>query len=164
VSAGRPAPIGDRRVVTALFADLVDYVRMLAEYDPEEVRERVTAALATMAEAITRLGGTREKFIGDAVFAVFGWPVAHDDDAVRAALAALAIRSGLQDIGDGAGPLEVRIGLATGEVVAAGRGPSVDGDLGLTGEAITTAARIQSLARPGEILLDGSTVRASRGR
>ena len=137
---------------------------MLAEYDPEEVRERVTAALATMSDAIARTGGTREKFIGDAVFAVFGWPQAHDDDALRAALAALAIRSGLHDIGDGAGPLEVRIGLATGEVVAAGRGRMADGDLGLTGEAITTAARIQSLARPGEILLDESTVRAARGR
>src|SRR6266511_6223173 len=72
------APPGDRRIVTALFADLVDYVRMLAEHDPEVVRARVTGALATMATAIERLDGTREKFIGDAVFAVFGWPRAHD--------------------------------------------------------------------------------------
>ena len=57
---------GDRRIVTALFADLVDYVRMLAEHDPEDVRARVTAALATMAAAIERFDGTREKFIGDA--------------------------------------------------------------------------------------------------
>ncbi len=168
VAPRRPGPTGgvagDRRVVTALFADLVDYVRMLAEHDPEEVRARVTAALATMAEAIARVGGTREKFIGDAVFAVFGWPQAHDDDAVRAALAALAIRAGLQDAGPGVESLEVRIGIATGEVVASGSGPTADGDLGLTGEAITTAARIQSLARPGEILLDGPTLRAARGR
>ena len=161
---GRAIPTGDRRIVTALFADLVDYVRMLAEYDPEEVQARVTAALAAMAEVITRFGGTREKFIGDAVFAVFGWPQAHDDDAVRAAVAALHIRAALHGIGDEAGPLEVRMGLATGEVVAAGSTPSRDGDLRLTGEAITTAARIQSLARPGEILLDGATVRAARGR
>lgn len=159
-----PGATGDRRVVTALFADLVDYVRMLAEYDPEVVRARVTAALATMSEAIVRFGGTREKFIGDAVFAVFGWPLGHDDDAVRAALAALAIRAGLQDIGDGSEPLDVRIGLATGEVVAAGAGRLLDGDLGLTGEAITTAARIQSLARPGQILLDGATLQSARGR
>jgi len=165
VGGDRDTPVrGDRRVVTALFADLVDYVRMLAEYDPEEVRDRVTAALATMSEAIERLGGTREKFIGDAVFAVFGWPQAHDDDAVRAAIAALAIRASLLDIGDGSGPLEVRIGLATGEVVAAATVPGPDGDLGLTGEAITTAARIQSLARPGEILIDGATLRAARDR
>lgn len=166
VGPGRPLPAiaGDRRVVTALFADLVDYVRMLAEHDPEEVRERVTRALATMADAIERLEGTREKFIGDAVFAVFGWPRAHDDDAVRASLAALAIRARLLDIGDGFEPLQVRIGIATGEVVASAAGPGADGDLGLTGEAITTAARIQSLARPGDILLDEATRRAARER
>jgi adenylate cyclase len=161
--AGPAATIGDRRIVTALFADLVDYVRMLAEHDPEEVRARVTVALATMAAAIERFEGTREKFIGDAVFAVFGWPRAHDDDAVRAALAALAIRTGLRDLGSGGDPMDVRIGIATGEVVAAGPSP-FDGDLRLTGEAITTAARIQSLARPGEIILDAATRQAARGR
>ncbi len=157
-------PGGDRRIVTALFADLVDYVRMLAEHDPEEVRAQVTAALGTMAEAVEQFGGTREKFIGDALFAVFGWPRGHDDDAVRAGLAALAIRAGLEAARDGVEPMEVRIGIATGEVVAAAIQPGHDGDLGLTGEAITTAARIQSLARPGEILLDGATLRAARGR
>lgn len=163
--ADRPAPIevGDRRVVTALFADLVDYVRMLAEHDPEEVRVRVGTALGRMGDAIERLDGTREKFIGDAVFAVFGWPRAHDDDAVRAALAALEIRAMLLEPDDGGEPLEVRIGLATGEVVAAARGDGT-GDLAVTGEAITTAARIQALARPGEILLDEATVRGGRER
>ncbi len=159
-----PIERGDRRVVTALFADLVDYVRMLAEHDPEDVRARVTSALMTMASAIERFEGTREKFIGDAVFAVFGWPRAHDDDAVRAALAALAIRSGLQEAAGGAEPLDVRIGLATGEVVAGASSITIDRDLRLTGEAITTAARIQSMARAGEILLDDATLAAARGR
>ncbi len=154
---------GDRRIVTALFADLVDYVRMVAEHDPEVVRRRVRAALTVMADAIERLDGTREKFIGDAVFAVFGWPRAHDDDAVRAALAALNIRSSLRDLGDGAEAMEVRIGIATGEVVTSRADPTRD-DLALTGSAITTAARIQSLARPAEILLDSATVSAARGR
>jgi class 3 adenylate cyclase len=149
--------------VTALFADLVDYVRMLAEHDPEEVRARVGRALGRMGDAIERLDGTREKFIGDAVFAVFGWPQAHDDDPVRAALAALEIRATLLEPGDGGEPLEVRIGLATGEVVAAARGDGT-GDQAVTGEAITTAARIQALARPGEILLDEATVRGARDR
>jgi class 3 adenylate cyclase len=135
---------------------------MVAEHDPEEVRAQVTAALATMGDAIERFDGTREKFIGDAVFAVFGWPRGHDDDAVRASLAAMAIRAGLHDIEDSGEPLEVRIGIATGEVVASG--PGTGGDMGLTGEAITTAARIQSLARPGEILLEGATLAAARGR
>ena len=116
-----------------------------------------------MGDAIERLGGTREKFIGDAVFAVFGWPQAHDDDPVRAALAALEIRATLLEPEDGGEPLEVRIGLATGEVVAAARGDGT-GDQAVTGEAITTAARIQALARPGEILLDEATVRGARDR
>ncbi len=158
-----PIEAGDRRVVTALFADLVDYVRMLAEHDPEEVRVRVGTALGRMGETIQRLEGTREKFIGDAVFAVFGWPHAHDDDPVRAALAALEIRAMLLEPDAGGEPLEVRIGLATGEVVAAARGDGT-GDLAVTGEAITTAARIQALARPGEILLDEATVRGGRDR
>ena len=162
--AARPSPeAGDRRVVTAVFADLVDYVRMIAEHDPEVVRARVGAALRRMGEAIERLEGTREKFIGDAVFAVFGWPIAHDDDPVRASLAALAIRAMLREPDDGSEPLEVRIGIATGEVVAASRDDR-SGDLAVTGEAITTAARIQSLARPGEILLDEATVRGARDR
>ncbi|HET9083261.1 MAG TPA: AAA family ATPase, partial [Candidatus Limnocylindrales bacterium] len=91
-------------------------------------------------------------------------PRAHDDDAVRAALAALAIRSGLQEAAAGAEPLDVRIGLATGEVVAGASSITIDRDLRLTGEAITTAARIQSMARAGEILLDDATLRAARGR
>jgi class 3 adenylate cyclase len=154
---------GDRRVVTALFADLVDYVRLVAEYDAEEVRRRVNAALVAMVDAIEGFDGTREKFIGDAVFAVFGWPTAHDDDALRATHCALAIRAGLSRLQDPAGDaLQVRIGLATGEVVAAPR--SVPGalDWSLTGPAVTTAARIQGLAQPGEILLDEATRRAAR--
>jgi class 3 adenylate cyclase len=164
-STGAPVAsleVGDRRVVTALFADLVDYVRMIAEHDPEVVRARVRAALARMADSIERFGGTREKFIGDAVFAVFGWPVAHDDDTVRAAMAAIAIRASLRESDDEGERMQVRIGLATGVVVAADR--AATGDLSVTGEAVTTAARIQSLAQPGEILLDEATVRGGRDR
>jgi class 3 adenylate cyclase len=156
---------GDRRVVTALFADLVDYVRLVAEHDPEVVRRRVGAALAAMSEAIDAFDGTREKFIGDAVFAVFGWPRAHDDDALRATHCALAIRDRLARLEDPElDALQVRIGLATGEVVAAPREVPGDMDWSLTGPAITTAARIQGLAEPGEILLDEPTRRATRKR
>jgi class 3 adenylate cyclase len=167
-TGGRPVATGaegDRRVVTALFVDLVDYVRLVAEHDPEEVRRRVGAALASMGEAIERFEGTREKFIGDAVFAVFGWPIAHDDDALRATHCALAIRDGLAHLDDPSGEaLQVRIGLATGEVVAAPRGVPGEMDWSLTGPAVTTAARIQGLAGPGEILLDEPTRRAARKR
>jgi class 3 adenylate cyclase len=160
---GAAGEAGDRRIVTALFADLVDYVRLIAEHDAEEVRRRVDAALGTMVDAIQSFDGTREKFIGDAVFAVFGWPTAHDDDALRATHCALAIREGLAHIQDPSGEaLQVRIGLATGEVVAAPRGVAGPLDWSLTGPAVTTAARIQGLAQPGEILLDEATRRASR--
>jgi len=154
---------GDRRIVTALFADLVDYVRLVAEHDPEEVRRRVDAALVAMVDAIQGFDGTREKFIGDAVFAVFGWPVAHDDDALRATHCALAIRAGLARLDDPSGEvLQVRIGIATGEVVAAPREVPGAQDWSLTGPAVTTAARIQGVAEPGEILLDEATIRAAR--
>jgi adenylate cyclase len=160
--AGEVEP-GDRRIVTALFADLVDYVRLVAEHDPEEVRRQVDQALLAMVEAIETYDGTREKFIGDAVFAVFGWPNGHDDDALRAAHCALAIREALARVADSTGdePLQVRIGIATGEVVAAPRG-NTTGDWSLTGPAVTTAARIQTIAQPGEILLDEATLRAAR--
>jgi class 3 adenylate cyclase len=154
---------GDRRIVTALFADLVDYVRLVAENDPEDVRRRVDAALVAMVDAIQGFDGTREKFIGDAVFAVFGWPVAHDDDALRATHCALAIRAGLARLEDPSGEvLQVRIGIATGEVVAAPREVPGAQDWSLTGPAVTTAARIQGVAEPGDILLDEATIRAAR--
>jgi adenylate cyclase len=150
-------------VVTALFADLVDYVRLVAEHDAEDVRRRVDAALGAMVDAIVGSDGTHEKFIGDAVFAVFGWPVAHDDDALRATHCALAIRAAMADLRDPGGePLQVRIGIATGEVVAAPRGVSGAPDWSRTGPAVTTASRIQGIAEPGEILLDEATVRAAR--
>ncbi|HUQ79096.1 MAG TPA: AAA family ATPase [Patescibacteria group bacterium] len=156
---------GDRRIVTALFADLVDYVRLVAEHDAEDVRRRVDGALVAMVDAIQRFDGTREKFIGDAVFAVFGWPVAHDDDALRATHCALAIRAGLSRLEDPAGEvLQVRIGIATGEVVAAPRAVPGAHDWSLTGPAVTTAARIQGIAGPGDILLDEATIRATRKR
>ena len=153
---------GDRRIVTALFADLVDYVRLVAEHDPEDVRRKVDEALRAMVEAIQAHDGTREKFIGDAVFAVFGWPHGHEDDALRAAHCALAIREALATAAGPAGErLEVRIGIATGEVVAGLRSEAAF-DWSLTGPAVTTAARIQAIARPGDILLDEATLLAAR--
>jgi class 3 adenylate cyclase len=157
--------VGDRRIVSALFADIVDYSTMVAEAEPEEVQRRIDSALRAMDEAIRRFGGAREKFIGDAIFAVFGHPRAHDDDALRAGLCALAIRAALSEPRQaGSAPLQVRIGIATGEVVAADREVPGTADVAFTGPVVVTAARIQGLARPGEIILDDSTVRSMRGR
>jgi adenylate cyclase len=156
---------GDRRVVTALFADLVGYTRLVDELDPEEVRARVDGALGLMGEAAARFGGSVEKFVGDAVLAVFGAPTAHDDDALRACLCALEMQAGLaRDVEGDDHPFQLRIGLATGEVVAAPREVAGIRSVALTGGPMTTAARLQQGAEPGEILLDEATVAAAEPR
>jgi adenylate cyclase len=157
--------IGDRRVVTALFADMVGYTRLVDELDPEEVRARVDGALGLIGDAVLRFGGSLEKFIGDAVLAVFGTPVAHDDDALRACLCALEMQSCLSRyVTADLQPLVLRIGIATGEVVAALRDVAGNRSVALTGEPMTTAARLQQLAEPNEILLDDATVLAAEPR
>jgi class 3 adenylate cyclase len=157
--------IGDRRVVTALFGDLVGYTKLVDELDPEEVRARVDGALALIGDAVIRFGGSIEKFIGDAVLAVFGIPAAHDDDALRACLCALEMQACLtRYVTADAQPLVLRIGISTGEVVAALREVAGTRSVALTGEPITTAARLQQLAEPGEILLDGPTNVAAEPR
>ena len=157
--------IGDRRVVTAVFADLVGYTRLVDELDPEEVRARVDGALTLLGQAILHFGGSVEKFIGDAVLAIFGTPVAHDDDALRACLCALDMRAALSRYGTGDDqPMELRVGIATGEVVAALREVAGTRSVALTGDSMTTAARLQQLAEPNEILLDEATASAAEPR
>jgi adenylate cyclase len=157
--------VGDRRVVTALFADLVGYTRLVDELDPEEVRARVDGALGVMADAVLHFGGTLEKFIGDALLAVFGVPVGHDDDALRACLCALQMQAALSRyVTGGTEPMELRIGIATGEVVAALREVGGTRSVALTGEPMTTASRLEELAKPSEILLDDATMAASEPR
>ena len=157
--------IGDRRVVTALFADLVGYTRLVDELDPEEVRARVDGALTALAHAVVHFGGLLEKFVGDAVLAVFGVPVAHDDDPLRACLCALEMQAALSRYVTGDDrPMELRIGIATGEVVAALREVAGTRSVALTGDPMTTAARLQQMAEPNEILLDEATVSASEPR
>jgi class 3 adenylate cyclase len=157
--------IGDRRVVTAVFADLVGYTRLVDELDPEEVRARVDGALTLLGQAILHFGGSVEKFIGDAVLAIFGAPTAHDDDALRACLCALEMQAALSRYGIGDDqPMEIRVGIATGEVVAALREVAGTRSVALTGDPMTTAARLQQLAEPNAILLDDATVAAAEPR
>ncbi|MHB8398344.1 MAG: AAA family ATPase [Candidatus Limnocylindrales bacterium] len=162
----RGEPLGDRRIVTALFADIVDYSRLIAELDAEEVVARVDEALRILAAAVDRYDGTVEKFIGDAVFAVFGARRAHDDDSLRAALCAMEMTAGLETVAHrhGEAPLRLRVGIATGEVVTSVRSIGDASGLAITGAAVTTAMRLQELAQPGDILLDDATVSAARDR
>ncbi|MFI5258136.1 MAG: AAA family ATPase [Candidatus Limnocylindrales bacterium] len=157
--------VGDRRVVTALFADLVGYTRLVDELDPEEVRARVDGALSVLSDAVVHFGGSVEKFIGDAVLAVFGVPVAHDDDALRACLCALEMQASLARYVTGdEQPMELRVGIATGEVVAALREMAGTRSVALTGDPMTTAARLQQLAEPNDTLLDDATILAAEPR
>jgi class 3 adenylate cyclase/tetratricopeptide (TPR) repeat protein len=146
--------------VTVLFADLVDSTRLVESLDPEAVRDLLNEAFRGLAAEVRRFGGTVEKYIGDAVFAVFGFPTGHDDDAARAVRAALAMREVVEEAEAALGeaPLRLRIGLDTGEVAAG----AWAGDLQVTGPPVHAAARIQQAAEPGQILLSTRTMRAAR--
>lgn len=143
----------ERKLATVLFVDLVDSTRMVVSSDPEVVRRRVNRFFETVSDCIRQHGGMVEKFAGDAVHAAFGAVQAHEDDAHRAARAALAMRAAVAELG-----LEARIGIEAGELVI----ESSDATFG-TGEAINLAARLQQSARPGEILIGPTAHRLAAG-
>jgi class 3 adenylate cyclase len=140
-----------RKVVTVLFCDLAGSTALGERTDPEALRVLMGRYYDTARAALERHGGTVEKFIGDAVMAVFGIPVSSEDDALRAVRAAVELRGVVHGLG-----LEARIGVNTGEVVAG------DGDTLVTGDAVNVAARLEQAAGTGEILLGGATVRLVR--
>ncbi len=147
----------ERKVVTCLFCDLVGFTARAETMDPEDVRRLLQPYHARVRAELERFGGTVEKFIGDAVMAVFGAPTAHEDDPERAVRAALAIREVLAEEGD----LEVRIGITTGEaLVALGARPEA-GEGMASGDVVNTAARLQAAAPTGAILVDETTYRAT---
>jgi class 3 adenylate cyclase/tetratricopeptide (TPR) repeat protein len=148
----------ERKVVSVLFADLVGFTSRAEQMDPEDVRAVLEPYHARLRAELERRGGTVEKFIGDAVMALFGAPVAHEDDPERAARAALAIRDWIRDEGE----LQVRIGVTTGEaLVALGARPSV-GEGMASGDVVNTAARLQSAAPVNGILVDETTYRSTQ--
>src|SRR6202171_3121275 len=131
----------ERRLVTILFSDVAGSTALGEELDPEDLRALLGRYYAIAKEVVAEHGGTLEKFIGDAVMAVFGLPTAHGDDAERAVAAALAMRDGVQADERLHDRLSVRFGLSTGEVVAAR--DSSAGDFLVTGDAVNVAARLQ---------------------
>ncbi len=158
------APAEERKLVTLLFADVTGSTRLAEDLDAEVVRDVMGAYFALAREEIEARGGTVEKFIGDAVMAVFGVPVAHEDDPARALRAALAIRKRLVELNrrlqsEGGPVLEVRIGINSGDVVST-TAPR-RGEVMVTGDAVNVAARIQQLAEPGQILVGQRTVAAT---
>src|SRR6187455_1923782 len=153
----------ERKVVTAVFVDLVGFTRRSERLDPEDVRGFLAPYHARAKAELERFGGTVEKFIGDAVVAVFGAPTAHEDDAERAVRAALAVRDaiGALDERDDALDLHVRVGVATGEALVALDVSAAAGESMVAGDVMNTAARIQSAAPVDGILVGDSTHRAT---
>src|SRR5436309_2142332 len=152
----------ERRVVTVLFADLVGSTRLTKQLDPEPMRTLIARFFAAMREEIARYGGTIEKFIGDAVMAVFGMPAAHEDDPERALRAALAMQRRMVSLNaDLETDLHLRIAIATGEVVADLLAAAA-GQFMVTGEVVNFAARLQTQAPPDGIVMDERTCEATR--
>jgi class 3 adenylate cyclase len=152
----------ERRIVTVLFADVTGATALGEARDPEDVRALLTRYYNIAREVVSAHGGTLEKFIGDAVMAVFGLPQAHGDDAQRAMSAALEIRDRVRADPKLGPQLPVRIGVNTGEVVATR--DSAASDFLITGDAVNVAARLQQAAEPWTILCGERTARAARDR
>ena len=155
---GVATPVAERRVCSVLFADLVGFTPLSESRDPEEVRELLTGYFETARTVIDRYGGVVEKFIGDAVMAVWGTPVAGEDDAERAVRAGLELLNAVSGVGAQAGvpALAARVGVVTGEV-AVTLGATAQGMA--AGDAVNTAARVQAAATPGQVWVDETTHR-----
>ncbi len=153
----------ERKIVSVLFCDLVGFTAESEQADPEDVRARLRPYHQLLRERIEAYGGVVEKFIGDAVMAVFGAPVAHEDDAERAVRAGLSILESLEGLGSAAGSaLDVRIGVNTGEaLVSLGARPE-QGEGIVTGDVVNTAARIQASAPVNGVAVGEGTYRATK--
>ena len=161
VASAAPVQIsGERRLVSVLFADLVGFTTLSESRDVEEVRELLSRYFDTCRRLIARYGGTVEKFIGDAVMAVWGTPVAREDDAERAVRAALELVDAITALGAevGAPDLRARAGVLTGEA-AVTIGSTAEGMV--AGDLVNTASRVQSAALPGTVFVGESTRRSS---
>jgi len=161
-TAGASPDLEERKVVSMLFADLTASTEMASRLDPEDLRDVLSPFFDAMAQEIDRYGGTVEKYIGDAVVAAFGAPVAHEDDPERAIRCALAMQRRLAELNDelserAGGDLAMRIGVNTGEVLAHAIEEGI-----VTGEAVNIAARFQALAEPGRIVVGERTYRDTR--
>src|SRR5918999_833267 len=158
-----PRPMkGERRFVTVLFADVVDSTRMGEQLDPEEVAEIMDGAFAFLNAAVAKYGGTVARLLGDAVLAFFGAPVAHEDDAERAVRAGLDIQAKAKEYAkqikrNYGVDFEVRVGINTGLAVLAAVGDEIKTEYTAMGDTTNLAARMQSAAKPGTVLISADT-------
>jgi class 3 adenylate cyclase/tetratricopeptide (TPR) repeat protein len=158
VAAEAPVPREERKVVTVLVADLVDFTATAELLDPEDIRAFLMPYYTHIRSELERFGGRVEKFIGDAVMAIFGAPIAHEDDPDRAVRAALAIRDWLAEQ---EGPQRARIAVATGEAHVALGARAVEVEPVAVGDVVNTAARVQAAARVNGVLVGERTFRAT---
>ncbi len=167
--AAPEGPEADRRQVTVLFADLTGFTSLSERLDPEEVRAFQNALFGSLARTIQRYDGFVEKFVGDAVMAVFGAPVAHEDDPQRALGAALDILEGSATLGREwaarlGSAVTLHVGVHTGPVVAGSLGGPAGGAYAVTGDTVNTTARLLSAAAPGTVLVSEATYALCRHR
>jgi DNA-binding SARP family transcriptional activator/tetratricopeptide (TPR) repeat protein len=153
------APQEERKVVTVFFADLIDFTATAERLDPEDIRAFLMPYYTHIRSELERFGGRVEKFIGDAVMALFGAPVAHEDDPERAVRAALAIRDWLAEH---EGPQQARIALATGEAHVTIGARTALGEPVAVGDVVNTAARLQAAAPVNGVVVGEQTFRATR--
>src|SRR5688572_1955050 len=165
MSAGQgPVPEETRKIVTVLFSDVASSTLLGRTLDPESFRRVMTRYFQEMKSVIERHGGSVEKFIGDAVLAVFGVPQLHEDDAFRTVRVALEMQDALQSLNEELErtwgvTIATRTGVNTGEVVA---GDPSRGESFVVGDALNLAARLEQAAQPGEILISETTYRVVR--
>ncbi|HEV8674892.1 MAG TPA: adenylate/guanylate cyclase domain-containing protein [Methylomirabilota bacterium] len=163
------SPGGERREVAVLFADVSGFTKLSERFDPEDVHALMNECFAGLGEAIRDEEGYIDKYIGDAVMALFGAPVAHEDDPARACRAALAMQgflSGFAERCEGRTgvPIRMRIGIHCGLVLAGGVGSDVRMDYSVMGDTVNLASRLESNAPPGGILVSAEVARRARGR
>jgi class 3 adenylate cyclase/tetratricopeptide (TPR) repeat protein len=152
---------GEHRQVTVLFADIVGFTRLTTELGAENIHSLLNRYFETVDAIVANYGGTVDKHMGDNVMALFGAPIAHDDDPLRAVRAAFEIHRQVSQLHDSSGrKLEVHVGIASGQVVASGTGSDKHQEYTVTGESVNLAARLLSRAQPGETLISDALHRA----
>src|SRR5207253_10469022 len=163
ILTARPALAGERKQVTVLFADLKDSTELIHGLDPEAAQQLLDPALHHMMDAVHRFEGTVNQLLGDGIMALFGAPIAHEDHALRACYAALAMQTAMrattEEVRRSCGlELRMRVGLNSGEVVVRAIGNDLHMDYSAVGETTVLAARMEQMATPGSIRLTPSTL------